>query len=426
MGKVGMPYVKLDRNDHFGEKGHAGNARAVVCEGLEERQSSDPDLDRTKTAANIYAGYRSGEDLLNFWNEQADSYIITDRKGRKRHLRSDANIGFACICKPGADYINSLSRDEQIRFFQDSLEIMSDMFESRGMVVDAAVVHMDEGAPHMHVYGHDPDYKMGKKFDLKMRDQMNRAYYPAKMRERGWDVEDLPRTYDPDYAKTLDDDALTEYKATCKAKRKDHGKSAKTYKADKDATKIKAEAERQAQQILEDARREASVLKQSVMDDLQKRQADLEEQRADYGRNVAKTRNQQLEKASELKNRENILAVKEKQMEKRATDLDARETSLNAREAILNEQAKKNTSDAKEVLKSRLTLSEREKAVKACENLIPYARAYDNALQRKAQQTKDAAERDRIERRRRSADTAENIRIVEEYNRQHTYDGISL
>ena len=52
---IGTPVMMLDRNNHFGEnsKKH-GNARAVLCEAMSERQCKDEDLDKSLTKTNTY------------------------------------------------------------------------------------------------------------------------------------------------------------------------------------------------------------------------------------------------------------------------------------------------------------------------------------------------------------------------------------
>lgn len=319
MAKVGIPYLKLDTQNHYVEKEkkdkHSGNARAVILEGLEERQSSDPDLKQERTVLNKYYGIRSGEELVTMLETSAAEYVITDSRGRKRHLRNNANIAFACICKPESEYINSLTKEQQEQFFDDSYEVMSQMLEARGLVVDAAVVHYDEGSPHMHIYGHDPAYNMGRKFDLNMREQMNRGYYPVEMRKRGWDVEDLPRNYDPEKAKILSKEELKEYKKECRANRKQHGKSAKTYKADKDAARIKADAEKQARQITAQAEQQARQITAQAKQQAERIKADAKSQAVQIVSN-AKFDAYQIDldnkqKTAELADRERVLAEKE-------------------------------------------------------------------------------------------------------------------
>ena len=61
------------------------------------------------------------------------------------------------------------------------------------------------------------------------------------MRARGWDVADLTG-YQEDTA-GMSDDVLREYKAKRKLERQEHGRSSVVYKAQKDAERIKKEAD---------------------------------------------------------------------------------------------------------------------------------------------------------------------------------------
>lgn len=241
---VGMPVIKLDNQDHFGETDkHAGNAEAVVKEALEERQSSDPDLDSEKTKDNVYHGERSGEKLLAKWNKEADEYRVVDKNGKQKKLRSDAGIGFAGICKPEMDFINSLSPEEQKKLLQDSEDVIRKIFEENKMVIDTVVWHWDEGAPHLHYFGHDPKYKLGKKLGLPLYKALNDTQYPKMMREKGWDVNSL-KGYNLETAQKMTEDELKKYKEDHIHAKKEHGKNAKKFKANKDRAKEQALQER--------------------------------------------------------------------------------------------------------------------------------------------------------------------------------------
>ena len=260
--RVGMPVMKLDRQSHYGKKdSKSGNARAVANEALEERYSSDPDLNRNLTQYNQYweaedgetqEYFTSGNELADYWEELAENYTVTDKNGKQKKLRSDAGIGFAGICKPDADFMSALSPDEQMQFLSDSAEIIADMYKKRGMQIDAIVIHKDEGNPHLHYFGHDPQYQLGKKLGLPLYRALNETEYPERMRQLGWDVENL-KGYDVEATKTMTADELTEYKAKHRAERKKSGKSSAEYKAEKEA-----------KQILADAHAEASTVKKSL------------------------------------------------------------------------------------------------------------------------------------------------------------------
>lgn len=256
---VGMPVIKLDNQDHFGETDkHAGNAEAVVKEALEERQSSDPDLDSEKTKDNVYHGERSGEKLLAKWNKEADEYRVVDKNGKQKKLRSDAGIGFAGICKPEMDFINSLSPEEQKKLLQDSEDVIREIFEEKKLVIDTVVWHWDEGAPHLHYFGHDPEYKLGKKLGLPLYKALNDTQYPKKMREKGWDVNSL-KGYDLEAAQKMTEGELKKYKEDHIHAKKEHGKNAKKFKANKDRAKEQALQER-----LSNARDELSEVEGNI------------------------------------------------------------------------------------------------------------------------------------------------------------------
>lgn len=307
---VGMPVIKLDRQNHFGKSNaHSGNARAVVCEALEERRSGDVDLDRSKTALNVYYGETSGETLCNAWEQMADEYRVIDKNGHEKKLRGDAGIGFAGICKPEADLIDTLEPEEVSQFMQDSIEVIKHIYESRGCIIDAAVIHYDEGNPHIHYFGHDPNYQLGKKLNLNLYRALNASEYPKSMRERGWDIQDLTGYLEA--VEGLSDAERDEYKAKRKAERKKHGKCSAVYKAEKQAEEIIVQAKIQAKTIQVDASANASVMKI--------------------------------------------------ELDRREKELNARETRLNALESDLTEKMKNYTLDVKKGVETALERRDAER-----------------------------------------------------------------
>lgn len=236
--KVGIPMIKLDTQAHptAASRKNSGNARAVVCEGLSERWSSDPDLDRSKTNDNLYfqcngRTVTSGKQLVDEWEQMADAYRVTDKNGRQKKLRSDAGIGFAMVIKPDASILEE-SDERQGQFLVDAVRVVSSICKQRGLVIDAAVIHDDERVPHVHLYGHDPEYKLGKKLGLPLKAAMNRTAFPPMMRKLGWPVEDL----------IPDQDDQTK-----------HGLSSEEYKAKRRAKDIETEATQKASKTLQEA-----------------------------------------------------------------------------------------------------------------------------------------------------------------------------
>lgn len=277
---VGMPVMKLDRCNHFGKKNeHSGNAKAVTCEALEERYSSDADLDRKMTAENVYYGFTSGEALTAHWEQMADAYRVIDKNGKEKKLRSDAGIGFAGICKPEMDFMDSLGDEEIEKFMEDSSEVIQEIYEKRGCVIDSIVIHYDEGNPHLHYFGHDPEYKLGRKLGLKLYTALNDTEYPKQMRQRGWDI--APLTGYQEATKDMTEDEITEYKRKRKANRKKkHGLSSTEYKAHKKSNDIISEANVSARMIKKKAELEAQLEKTKALAELKKQKTQLKAQEA--------------------------------------------------------------------------------------------------------------------------------------------------
>lgn len=244
MYAVGMPVMKLDRQSHFNNKSsRSGNAMAVACEAMEERRSADPDLDRSKTGDNLYiaeTNITSGEELVRYWEEQADAYRVKGKDGKERKLRSDAGIGMAGIVKPEKAFMESLSEAQQVQFLQDSGEVIKAIYAKRGIVIDAMVIHRDEGNPHIHYFGHDPAYKLGKKLGLPLYDALNRSEYPEAMRAKGWPIRGLEGYQEA--VKGMNEADKEEYKQKRrKARRESRGKSSADYKREKDLKQKEAD-----------------------------------------------------------------------------------------------------------------------------------------------------------------------------------------
>lgn len=215
---------------------HTGTLGGVVFEALEERQGSDPDIDRGRTALNSYQGIRRAVELVTTMNAEADAYSERRKKAGGRALRDTAAIGFATIVKPDADFIMGLSEAERERFFRDSNEILDGILGADN--VRSRVRHRDEAADHEHTFrmGFTPSGKLETAYYFKPQlwRRIN-VEFPQAMRQRGWDVADCD-VYDPDKA---DDPA---YMAEREAKRKRYGRGSAAYK-DAQANKKRAEAD---------------------------------------------------------------------------------------------------------------------------------------------------------------------------------------
>ena len=231
MAKCGMPTLPLK----------AENCFAVLMEAFSERASSDPDVDRSKADQNEFYGLSSGRELAEWFCKQAESYRITDKNGHEKKLRKDADICFAGIIKPDMEYINSLSRTGQKRFFADSMSTLKGILEGKGLTLVSCAVHYDELAPHLHYVAYDKEYKIAKKVGLPLFRQLNDTF-PKLMRDKGWKLENLSK-YNPEVTKLMTPEQRAAYKQERIAEKKEakkHGQTAKQFKALKDIEKAEA------------------------------------------------------------------------------------------------------------------------------------------------------------------------------------------
>ena len=287
---VGLPVMMLDRQNHYGKKNQKhGNWQAILNEALEERQCSDPDLNRELTEKNQYLIFddlgldeeclHSGYAWSEAYAEMADSYRIVDKNGKEKRLRSDANIAFAGIIKPDSAFMSSLDRKQQAKFLRDSMDCIREIYNKRGMSVDMCVAHVDEGNPHIHYFGHDPKYKLSDKFNLSFYRALNVTEFPKMMSDKGWDVKKL--TGYIENTKGMSDDQLDEYKAKRKAVRKS-GMTSEEYKRLQEQKKAEQKAK-----ALEDKIRRLQDKKDKFIEDTNKQAVIIRQQAREQAKQEA-------------------------------------------------------------------------------------------------------------------------------------------
>lgn len=251
---VGITTLKLsNKPSSKARKSRTGKLRSVACECLEERYGRDPDIDRSLTPTNTYSGeYRSGVDLTEQLTQEANEYSARRKASGGRALRSEAAIAYSVIVKPDLAAVVNMTPQQRDQFFRDSQEILDEIFQSR---CRARVRHRDEKddltgqiSEHEHsIYdGFTPDGRLcvDDLVNPRIWKRIN-TEYPAKMREKGWAVDDCD-LYDE--ARAEKDPA---YKAEREARRKDRGLTSaefkrKARKAAQDARQADIEAERAA------------------------------------------------------------------------------------------------------------------------------------------------------------------------------------
>lgn len=103
---------------------------------------SNPDIDYEKSHENY--------DFLNDQNLKYESEIkdkIAEQVKRKPRANSVVLSEFLVTASP--EYMNSLSAEEQKKYFEKSLEFIQERYGQKNTLY--AVVHQDEATPHMHV-----------------------------------------------------------------------------------------------------------------------------------------------------------------------------------------------------------------------------------------------------------------------------------
>ncbi len=245
--KVGITTLKLtNQRSKKSRAKRTGYLRAVVCEGLSERWGKDEDIDRNRSRYNTYTGIASGVELAESMTKEAAEYSAQRKAAGGRALRTDAAIGWAMILKPPAEIINTMSPEQQVKFFEDSDKILVDIMGDDN--IRATALHRDEQAPHKHYFGmgytRTGELCVDKVINPKLYKKLNQEY-PRLMREMGWDIEDCT-VYDSDKVKSMTEDEAAAYKRVCKAKRqqKKSGVDSKTYKAQQELQKIEKEKDR--------------------------------------------------------------------------------------------------------------------------------------------------------------------------------------
>jgi len=254
---------------------HRANGRKIAMEAGYERASLSDTLDRTRSNQNEYEGYKSGKEFWEVMEQEASEYRV-QVKGktktgeeiiREKGLQHNAVIGWAVIYNPPAEVCADWTQGQYKKFHEDCQEcmaIISPLFRKENIRMTA--FHKDEGVPaedgqepdgHFHDLGISLDengHYCGKLIDAKLLVTINKKF-PALMRERGWDMDDLDVT-DFDRAKVDSD-----YKAERDFKRGQSGKSVnqhirKTAEKLMDAAEeIHSEAENEKQEVIRLAKR---------------------------------------------------------------------------------------------------------------------------------------------------------------------------
>lgn len=235
-----------------GDEKHRANGGSILREMYQERYGKTVTIDRKYSYMNEYVGADSGDEMWDKLIDEADNYkIVTVRKGKeyKRALPEKSTIGMSVIFKLPYEYSAQLSVAENAKFYSDTEDVLAelypDVFAKKN--IRGYTIHYDEGIPnsdkeksseHKHqvyVPRDRNDRYCGNLVDVKMFANICKQY-PAKMREKGWDFEDLDTT---DWDRYKYD---SEYKAERDLKRKENGLGVNAYAKKQTAKEVKKQA----------------------------------------------------------------------------------------------------------------------------------------------------------------------------------------
>ena len=411
---VGMPTMFLGRQK--GKQGkRTGNAKAILCEALKERWTSDPDYNPDRTQDNIYlTDITSGLELYQKWKDRADSYVQVQKNGRERKLRDDAHIGFAGICKPSADSeYGNYTEQQQIQFCRDSFTVLQQVYAKYGVTLDYGVIQVDEGNVHLHYGGSDADFRLAKRIGLKLFNDLNKGDYVRLMHEKGWNVQPL-EGYDPQKAAEMTPEQLEEYKQEQIERKKSRksGKSARQYKAEQEQKKSKAlqaEIEQQKQELQrqqEQLKRDRELLAKRETEVTEREYAADERAETLYAEHNTPTTRISVAGYTLIK-KDDLRALQEDKLEQQKRIQDERETQLYAPVEPVKTNlfgGVKNAADIINAQQAQITVLQARSDRKTI---------YDSDLQR-ARQARSDAERLRADAERTNAAAAEKDRKAAE------------
>ena len=225
---IGMPSIKLN---NVGQKSkHCGSFKKVAEEALAERLGLDLDINKELTSQNIYKGFRTAEDLMQYSAEHIAEMDYNRPEGTRK-IRSDAVVMCGTILKPPAEMMINLSREEQQKFLEDAVEDFSKIVREDN--VKSVVLHFDERVPHAHVFW-EPMTEDGRlcakeMHNLKFFGRLNREM-PEMLRKQGWDIDNCQAYDKAEEDKKREEMGEEKYREYRKEKRKNRGQDSKDFK----------------------------------------------------------------------------------------------------------------------------------------------------------------------------------------------------
>ena len=146
---------------------------------------SNPNIDPERTHLNVRRSDHPDKEELKTLIDRR----ISEREIQKKKVRKDAVKMISVLVSASPEYINSLDRDEQVRYFDECFKFCQRRFGKKNVI--EMNIHFDETNPHAHI-SVVPIIKgklcakevMTMKALYELQDE-----FPKAMHERGFDVE---------------------------------------------------------------------------------------------------------------------------------------------------------------------------------------------------------------------------------------------
>lgn len=263
---IGMPSLKLSNIEGKGGK-HCGNFRKVAAEALKERKGLDMDINPELAEHNIYEGFATASELINYSDKHIDELNEWraehgERACDRRKLKKDTVVMCATVIKPPAEMMSELSDEQQQKFLADSLEIFKNFVG--GSNVKSAAFHYDERVPHLHILWEPmaDEHRICAKdmHNIKFFGKLNREM-PKQLRAKGWSMVDDCRAYDKaeEEQKRLEmgEEQYREYRKALKA---DRGRDSRAYKHDVEQQIAQEQQELEQLRVLREQEEQAAEM----------------------------------------------------------------------------------------------------------------------------------------------------------------------
>ena len=206
--QVGIPCMKCSLNPSKAKNAKTGKTSKTCSvssawrEMNDERLGRDQTIDRSLTAKNVWMVGSSETDIVGLVQDKIDEINAERKELGVRSLRSDAVSVLEIIEKPPLQHMETLSYEEKQTFLRDSHETMQQLLKEWNpeWTVVASVQHHDEfGGLSAHNHSlvllstHDkngvPSMRAKDEAGLPFYNFIN-SNYPARMREKGYDIAD--------------------------------------------------------------------------------------------------------------------------------------------------------------------------------------------------------------------------------------------